>query len=240
MHVAVSSTVSVQRQDHGPSWDRDGETVQSRLASSRRKGKGTGPWSRLVWSPTLNVLWKRACPRTERASERGSASIERSWIPCLLPPSVPAGRHSARSLGGGKNAQQAEGREEGKKDCAEWPGSYIHARTVPFLSSLLLESLSSASVRRGRVPGPGDTDARQPANLVPRCFFSASASILVSTLRCWAIPSGEESAVEENRREEVVACSRDGDARTYTHWHRGLHVRLRQTLTTERPEIPTW
>lgn len=136
VQVAVSSTV----QDHGPLWDRDGETGQSRLAlslSSRRKDKGTGgPWSRLVWSPTLNVLWKRACPRTERASERGSASIEPSWIPCLL--FLPAGRHSARSLGGGENAhRKASRREEGKKDSPpSGPGpTYTCARFPLSLSS---------------------------------------------------------------------------------------------------------
>lgn len=244
VQVAVSSTV----QDHGPLWDRDGETGQSRLAlslSGRRKGKGTGgPWSRLVWSPTLNVLWKRACPRTERASERGSASIERSWIPCLL---FPAGRHSARSLGGGENAhRKASRREEGKKDSPP-SGPVLHTRAHGSPSLSLLERslgllLLLLLFGEGRAPGPGDTDTRQPANLAPRpkpCFFSASASILVSTLRCWAIPSGEESAVEDDQPEKKRWPVRDADARTYTHWHRGrLHVlRLRQTLTTERPEI---
>lgn len=41
------------------------------------------------------------------------------------------------------------------------------------------------------------------------------------------------------RRRRPARAVRDADARTYTHWHRGrFHVlRLRQTLTTERPEI---
>lgn len=151
----------------------------------------------------------------DRASERTRQCIHRTLVDPMSPPTVRPSRQTFRSL-----ARRWEkcptGRRKGrgqKRLCRV--ARVLHTRAHGSLS-LLLESLSSASVRRGRVPGPGDTDARQPANLAPRCFFSASASILVSTLRCWAIPSGEESAVEENRREEVVACSRDGDARTYT------------------------
>lgn len=182
----------------------------------------------------------------DRASQRTRQCIHRTLVDPMSP--LPPSRQTFRSLARrwGKCPQEgfAEGRGQ-KRLAAEWPGSYIHVRTVPPLS-LLERSLGLLLLLllfgEGRAPGPGDTDTRQPANLAPRpkpCFFSASASILVSTLRCWAIPSGEESAVEDDQPEKKRWPVRDADARTYTHWHRGrLHVlRLRQTLTTERPEI---
>ena len=211
--------------------------------------------SRLV--ANVDILWKRARPRTERASERGSASIiriERSWIPSLLPPPVPVGRHSARR---GKNSHSDDGRrtkEGGQKrlapsgpgptySCARFPLSLSEVSVCFFcFSSAEAGWLAGLSARTGCVQG--DTDARQPANLVPRpkpYFFSASASILVSTLRC-AMPSGEYTA--EGERWPV----RDADARTYALGHTYTLTSLTSRAaaaaaaaaaadTTERPEI---
>lgn len=183
------------------------------VASSRRKDKGTGPWSRLVWSPTLTFSGSEPVRGpSERASERGSASIKRSWIPCLLPPSVLAGRHSAMSAWE-KCPQEGFGGKRAKK--TRRVARVLHTRAHGSLSfKVSWSASSSASARRGRAPGTGcgRGHGRSPASLSPRpkgklLFCVGVDSSVDATLLGYTQRGGVCRRRAPDQREEV-ACSR--------------------------------
>lgn len=210
-----------------------------RFQPQERQGNRAVVSSRLV--ANVDVLWKRACPRTERASERTRQCIHRTLVDPMSPPTVRPSRQTFRYVGVGKMPTGRLRREEGKK--TRRVARVLHTRAHGSLSlKVSWSASSSASARRGRAPGTGcgRGHGRSPASLSPRpkgklLFCVGVDSSVDATLRGYTQRGGVCRRRAPDQREEV-ACSRDGDARTYTLISRASS-RAAAADTTERSEI---
>lgn len=119
-----------------------------RFQPQERQGNRAVVSSRLV--ANVDVLWKRACPRTKRASERTRQCIHRTLVDPMSPPTVRPSRQTFRYVGVGKMPTGRLRREEGKKDSPSGPGpTYTCARFPLFQGLLVCFFFCFCSTRQG-------------------------------------------------------------------------------------------